>query len=292
MESAEVIYQYAWLVPVLPLIGAALVGTGLISYNDATSKLRRHPSIFIVSLTGATMVLSFLLIWSQIQGHEPFAQMIEWASAGDFRLEMGYTIDHLAALMLVIVTTVAFLVMVYTHGYMAHDPGYVRFYAYLSLFSSSMLGLVISPNLLQVYVFWELVGMCSYLLIGFWYERKGAADACQKAFVTNRVGDFGLLLGMLAIFWATGSFDFDVMGERLTDLVNTGSLERLAMVSMFAVWCFLGPWRSRLSSPCMSGCPTPWKARLPFRLSSTPPPWWLLGSSWWLACIRSSRTFL
>jgi hypothetical protein len=87
-----------------------------------------------------------------------------------------------------------------------------------------MLGLVISPNLLQVYVFWELVGMCSYLLIGFWYDRKAAADACQKAFVTNRVGDFGLLLGMLAIFWATGSFDFDIMGERLTDLVNTGTL--------------------------------------------------------------------
>jgi NAD(P)H-quinone oxidoreductase subunit 5 len=240
MESAEVIYQYAWLVPVLPLIGAALVGTGLVSYNDATNKLRKASSIFIVSLTGATMVLSFLLIWSQIQGHAPFTRMIEWASAGDFRLEMGYTIDHLAALMLVIVSTVAFLVMVYTHGYMAHDPGYVRFYAYLSLFSSSMLGLVISPNLLQVYVFWELVGMCSYLLIGFWYERKPAADACQKAFVTNRVGDFGLLLGMLAIFWATGSFDFDVMGERLTDLVNTGALSG-AMAAVFAVLVFLGP---------------------------------------------------
>jgi NAD(P)H-quinone oxidoreductase subunit 5 len=240
MESAEVIYQYAWLVPVLPLIGAALVGTGLVSYSDATNKLRKASSIFIVSLTGATMVLSFLLVWSQIQGHAPFTRMIEWASAGDFRLEMGYTIDHLAALMLVIVSTVAFLVMVYTHGYMAHDPGYVRFYAYLSLFSSSMLGLVISPNLLQVYVFWELVGMCSYLLIGFWYERKPAADACQKAFVTNRVGDFGLLLGMLAIFWATGSFDFDVMGERLTDLVNTGALSG-AMAAVFAVLVFLGP---------------------------------------------------
>jgi NAD(P)H-quinone oxidoreductase subunit 5 len=240
MESAEAIYQYAWLIPVLPLIGAAVVGTGLISYSDATSKLKQASAIFIVSLTGAAMVLSFLLLWSQIQGHEPFAQMIEWASAGDFRLEMGYTIDHLASLMLVIVTTVAFLVMVYTHGYMAHDPGYVRFYAYLSLFSSSMLGLVISPNLLQVYVFWELVGMCSYLLIGFWYDRKAAADACQKAFVTNRVGDFGLLLGMLAIFWATGSFDFDIMGERLTDLVNTGTLSG-GMVAIFAVLVFLGP---------------------------------------------------
>ena len=240
MELIEPIYQYAWLVPVLPLVGAAIVGTGLISYSQTTSTLRRPSAVFIVSLTGAAMVLSFLLFFSQVQGHEAYTRTIEWASAGDFTLTMGYTIDHVASLMLVIVTTVAFLVMVYTDGYMAHDPGYVRFYSYLSLFSSSMLGLVISPNLLQIYVFWELVGMCSYLLIGFWYGRDGAADACQKAFITNRVGDFGLLLGMLAIFWATGSFEFDVMGERLTTLVETGSLTA-GVVTIFALLVFLGP---------------------------------------------------
>ncbi|NEQ32887.1 MAG: NAD(P)H-quinone oxidoreductase subunit F, partial [Leptolyngbya sp. SIO4C5] len=167
----ETLYQYAWLVPVLPLLGAMVLGIGLISYSKLTSQLRQVSSAFIVTLTGAAMVLSCALFWSQVQGHAPYTQMFEWASAGDFQLSMGYTIDHLASLMLVIVTTVAFLVMVYTDGYMAHDPGYVRFYAYLSLFSSSMLGLVVSPNLIQVYVFWELVGMCSYLLIGFWYNR-------------------------------------------------------------------------------------------------------------------------
>jgi NAD(P)H-quinone oxidoreductase subunit 5 len=240
MELIEPIYQYAWLVPVLPLVGAAIVGTGLISYSQTTSTLRRPSAVFIVSLTGAAMVLSFLLFFSQVQGHEAYTRTIEWASAGDFTLTMGYTIDHLASLMLVIVTTVAFLVMVYTDGYMAHDPGYVRFYSYLSLFSSSMLGLVISPNLLQIYVFWELVGMCSYLLIGFWYGRDGAADACQKAFITNRVGDFGLLLGMLALFWATGSFEFDIMGERLTALVENGSLTA-GVATIFAVLIFLGP---------------------------------------------------
>ncbi len=240
MELIEPIYQYAWLVPVLPLVGAAIVGTGLISYSQTTSTLRRPSAVFIVSLTGAAMVLSFLLFFSQAQGHEAYTYTLEWASAGDFKLTMGYTIDHLASLMLVIVTTVAFLVMVYTDGYMAHDPGYVRFYAYLSLFSSSMLGLVISPNLLQIYVFWELVGMCSYLLIGFWYGREGAADACQKAFITNRVGDFGLLLGMLAIFWATGSFEFEVMGDRLTALVENGTLTA-GVVSIFAILVFLGP---------------------------------------------------
>ncbi|YAI81254.1 MAG: NAD(P)H-quinone oxidoreductase subunit 5 [cyanobacterium endosymbiont of Rhopalodia sterrenbergii] len=237
---SEPLYEYAWLIPVLPLIGAMLVGLGLISFNQGTNRLRQINAVFIISLLGASMVMSFTLLWSQIQGHADYTRMIEWAAAGNFRLNMGYTIDHLSALMNVIVTTVAFLVMVYTDGYMAHDSGYVRFYAYLSIFSASMLGLVISPNLVQVYIFWELVGMCSYLLIGFWFDRKAAADACQKAFVTNRVGDFGLLLGMLGLYWATGSFDFHIMGERLEELISVGTIAP-ALAAIFAVLVFLGP---------------------------------------------------
>ena len=236
----EVIYQYAWLIPVLPLVGAMLVGLGLISMNQVTNAARKLNAAFIISLVGIAMGWSFALLWSQIQGHPTYIRTIEWASAGNFHLNMGYTIDHLTALMLVIVTTVAFLVMVYTDGYMAHDPGYVRFYAYLSLFGSSMLGLVISPNLVQIYIFWELVGMCSYLLVGFWYDRKSAADAAQKAFVTNRVGDFGLLLGILGLYWATGSFDFQVMGDRLAQLVQSGSISN-ALAILFAILVFLGP---------------------------------------------------
>jgi len=236
----EAIYQYAWLIPVLPLVGAMLVGLGLISLNQATNRLRQLNAVLVVSLLGAAMGLSLALLWSQIQGHAPYVRTFEWAAAGSFHLNMGYTIDHLTALMLVIVTTVAFLVMVYTDGYMAHDPGYVRFYAYLSLFSSSMLGLVVSPNLVQIYVFWELVGMCSYLLVGFWYDRKAAADAAQKAFVVNRVGDFGLLLGILGLYWATGSFEFEVIGDRLQALVQSGALSSVFAV-LFAVLVFLGP---------------------------------------------------
>jgi NAD(P)H-quinone oxidoreductase subunit 5 len=236
----EFIYQYAWLIPVLPLAGAMLIGMGLVSYGKTVNQFRQGSAAFVVSLIGAAMVFSFALLWSQIQGHPPYNRIIEWAAAGDFHLTMGYTIDHLTSLMLVIVTTVAFLVMIYTDGYMAHDPGYVRFYAYLSLFSSSMLGLVVSPNLVQVYIFWELVGMCSYLLIGFWYDRKAAADACQKAFVTNRVGDFGLLLGILALYWATGSFEFNEIGDRLQELVQSGSLS-VGLASFFAILVFLGP---------------------------------------------------
>ncbi len=236
----EPLYQYAWLVPVLPLVGAMLVGLGLITLNKSTNRLRQLNAVLIVSLLGASMVLSFALLWSQFHGHEPFTHTLEWAAAGNFHLTMGYTVDHLTALMLVIVTTVAFLVMIYTDGYMAHDSGYVRFYAYLSLFSSSMLGLVVSPNLVQVYIFWELVGMCSYLLVGFWYDRKAAADASQKAFVVNRVGDFGLLLGILGLYWATGSFEFDVMGAHLESFVESGYIG-VGLAALFAVLVFLGP---------------------------------------------------
>jgi len=236
----DAIYEYAWIIPVLPLMGAALVGLGLISFNQDTNKLRKVASGFLVSLIGTAMVLSFGILASQVGGHAPVVKMFEWAAAGDFHLEMGYIVDPLTSMMLVVVTTVAFLVMIYTDGYMAHDPSYVRFYAYLSLFSSSMLGLVISPNLVQVYVFWELVGMCSYLLIGFWYDRKAAADACQKAFVVNRVGDFGLLLGILGLFWATRSFDFEIMGNRLQGLVETGAISG-SLAALLAILVFLGP---------------------------------------------------
>ncbi len=233
-------YQYAWLIPLLPLAAALIIGAGLISFNKSTNKLRSLWSTLSVSATGGAMVMAFNLLWSQIQGHDPYLYTFEWAQAGTFHLNMGFVIDHLTAMMLVIVTTVAFLVQIYTDGYMAHDPSYVRFYAYLSLFTSSMLGLVISPNLVQIYIFWELVGMCSYLLIGFWFDRKGAADACQKAFVTNRVGDFGLLLGLLGLYWATGTFEFTEMGEKLTQLVESGGLS-VGLATLFAILVFMGP---------------------------------------------------
>ncbi len=233
-------YQYAWLIPLLPLAAALIIGTGLITFNKSTNKLRSLWSVLSVSATGGAMVMAINLLWSQIQGHDPYLYTFEWAQAGSFHLNMGFVIDHLTALMLVIVTTVAFLVQIYTDGYMAHDPSYVRFYAYLSLFTSSMLGLVISPNLVQIYIFWELVGMCSYLLIGFWFDRKGAADACQKAFVTNRVGDFGLLLGILGLYWATGTFEFTEMGSRLSELVESGALS-VGLAILFAILVFMGP---------------------------------------------------
>ncbi len=236
----EFIYTYAWLIPVYPLVAAFLLGLGILVFNAWTRSNRSLAAFLSVFATGTAMVHAFALLVSQVGGHETVLKTITWAQAGSFLVDMGFVVDHLSAMMLVVVTTVAFLVQIYSDGYMAHDPGYVRFYAYLSLFTSSMLGLVVSPNLVQIYIFWELVGMCSYLLIGFWYERQAAAEAAQKAFVVNRVGDFGLLLGILGFYWISGTFGFEELARNVAQMVANGAVSS-SLVALFAVLVFLGP---------------------------------------------------
>ncbi|NQV10475.1 MAG: NAD(P)H-quinone oxidoreductase subunit 5 [Cyanobacteria bacterium] len=245
MTSAS---ELAWLIPVLPLLGAALIGLSLISFNRTINRLRKPVAVFLISCVGAAAVLSYAVLIEQIGGAPPTEVLFDWASAGSFNLQMGFRVDALGAVMLALVTTIALLVMVYSDGYMAHDKSYVRFFTYLALFSSSMLGLVISPNLLEIYVFWELVGMSSYLLIGFWYDRDGAANAAQKAFVVNRVGDFGLLLGILGLFWATGSFGFEEIGLRLSEALADGSVSHPAAV-ILCLLVFMGPMAKSAQFP-------------------------------------------
>ncbi len=240
--------EIAWLIPVLPLVGACLSGLGLLSFNRTVNRLRKPVALLLISCVGAAAVLSYAVLAEQLAGAGPTEMLFNWASAGNFNLPMGFRVDALGAVMLSLVTTIAVLVMVYSHGYMAHDKGYVRFFTYLALFSSSMLGLVISPNLLEIYVFWELVGMCSYLLVGFWYDRDGAAHAAQKAFVVNRVGDFGLLLGILGLFWATGSFGFEEIGARLSGAVASGSLSTGVAV-LLCLLVFMGPMAKSAQFP-------------------------------------------
>ncbi len=236
----ESISQYAWLIPIFPLAGSLLIGIGLISFRRATNILRWRYSFLIIALLGISLILSCLILFSQINATPSYQWIFQWIVTNNFLLEIGYFVDPLTAVMLVIVTTVAILVLIYTDGYMSYDEGYVRFFAYLSLFTTSMLGLVLSPNLLQIYVFWELVGMCSYLLIGFWFTRPAAADACQKAFVTNRVGDFGLLLGILGFYWMTGSFEFDVISMKLLQLAEYDNFNTQLAI-FFGFLIFLGP---------------------------------------------------
>ena len=240
--------EIAWLIPLLPLLGALASGLGLIGFNQGMNRLKKPVAIILLTCVGASAVLSFAVLFEQISNPHSVQHLFVWASAGDFTLPMGYVVDPLGSVMLALVTTIALLVMIYSHGYMAHDKGYVRFFTYLALFSSSMLGLIISPNLLEIYVFWELVGMCSYLLVGFWYDRDGAAHAAQKAFVVNRVGDFGLLLGILGLFWATGTFDFNGIAIGLSDAISSGNVpEWAALVLCFLV--FLGPMAKSAQFP-------------------------------------------
>mgnify|MGYP000196686706 CR=1 FL=1 len=148
MPSAE---ELAWLIPVLPLFGAVLTGLGLISFNRTINRLRKPVALLLISCVGAAAALSYSILFNQLNGAPPVEHLFVWASAGNFVLPMGYVVDPLGAVMLALVTTIALLVLVYSHGYMAHDKGYVRFFTYLALFSSSMLGLIISPNLLEIY---------------------------------------------------------------------------------------------------------------------------------------------
>ena len=240
--------ELAWLIPVLPLLGAVITGLGLISFNRTINRLRKPVALLLISCIGAAAVISYAVLLEQLSGAPPVEHLFVWASAGEFILPMGYVIDPLASVMLALVTTVALLVMIYSHGYMAHDKSYVRFFTYLAIFSSSMLGLVVSPNLLEIYVFWELVGMSSYLLVGFWYDRDGAAHAAQKAFVVNRVGDFGLLLGILGLFWATGSFDFQGIADGLAAGVSSGMVPGWAALAL-CLFVFMGPMAKSAQFP-------------------------------------------
>ena len=240
--------EIAWIIPVLPLIGAVLSGLGLISVNKRINQLREVVSISLISFVGVSAVISYKALLEQINGYRSVEKLFVWASAGDFTIPMGFILDPLGSVMLALVTTITLLVMIYSHGYMAHDKGYVRFFTYLALFSSSMLGLIISPNLLEIYVFWELVGMCSYLLVGFWYDRDGAAHAAQKAFVVNRVGDFGLLLGILGLFWATKSFDFNEIALGISNSISDKSLPLWAAL-LLCFLVFLGPMAKSAQFP-------------------------------------------
>nr|QBE87860.1 NADH-plastoquinone oxidoreductase subunit 5 [Corbichonia decumbens] len=223
----EHIYQYAWIIPFIPLPVPLLIGVGLLLFPTATKNLRRIWAFSSISLLSIVMIFSMKLSIQQINSHSIYQYVWSWTINNDFSLEFGYLIDPLTSIMSMLITTVAILVLIYSDNYMSHDQGYLRFFAYMSFFNTSMLGLVTSSNLIQIYIFWELVGMCSYLLIGFWFTRPIAANACQKAFVTNRVGDFGLLLGILGLYWITGTFEFRDLFEIFNNLINNNEINLL-----------------------------------------------------------------
>jgi NADH-quinone oxidoreductase subunit L len=192
------------LIPLLPLAAAAVAGL-------LRHQVGRSGAHWVTILgVGASFALSAWVLYQQVfLGLESVNYSVyTWMVSDGIRFEVGFLVDHLTSLMMCVVTFVSLMVHIYTIGYMADDPGYQRFFSYIALFTFSMLMLVMANNFMQLFFGWEAVGLVSYLLIGFWFKRESAIFANLKAFLVNRVGDFGFLLGIAAVLYATGSLDY------------------------------------------------------------------------------------
>ncbi|MEA3297826.1 MAG: NADH-quinone oxidoreductase subunit L, partial [candidate division Zixibacteria bacterium] len=224
--------EYLFLVPVIPLIGFLINGLLL-------GRLPRPIVSFVACASvGLSFILSILLFF-ELKGMPPEARIIEqvlfpWISSGSLHVNIGFLLDPLSAVMILVVSGVGFLIHIYSVGYIHHDPCFGRYFTYLNLFMFAMLTLVLADNFLFMFVGWEGVGLCSYLLIGFWFEKKSASDAGKKAFIVNRIGDLGFLIGMFIVFWQVGSLDFRiVMQSAPAVFVAGGTLITAACLLMF-----------------------------------------------------------
>jgi NADH-quinone oxidoreductase subunit L len=228
--------DYVWLIPLFPAIGFLINGF----FGKRLGK-------GVVSVVGpAAIGLAFLtaiLIFFDLLGRPPAERIFEkelfdWVVSGNFRTVIGYQIDPLSIVMVLVVTGVSFLIHIYSVGYMHDDPGFTRYFTYLNLFVFMMLNLVLGNNFLLMFVGWEGVGLCSYLLIGFWYEKDSASNAGKKAFVVNRVGDFGFLLGMFLLFTSLGKHGIWTLD--FTEVFKNAHLLDVGTVTAITILLFVG----------------------------------------------------
>jgi NADH-quinone oxidoreductase subunit L len=220
--------EAAWLVPLFPL-AAFLV---LLSFGRG---MRSWAPYVGAAGTLCSLVLSILVLLEGVEYQDRF----DWIKTGGLTLSIGYEITHLTTLMLVIVSLVSFLVCVYSAGYMKEDERLTVFYSYISLFVFAMLGLVIADNILMLYICWELVGMCSFLLVGFWYQKPEAKAAAKKAFIVTRIGDAGLLLAVILLFWYMPSHALDFAGIQNVFQSQSGVVDD-GIVTLIALLIFMG----------------------------------------------------
>jgi NADH-quinone oxidoreductase subunit L len=212
--------QPLYLIPLFPLIGFLLNGLLI-------GKLPRKLISFIgCASVGLSLIFGIKFFFDLLalpESSRVFENILfTWIPSGQFNVDIGFLFDPLSAVMVLVVSGVGFIIHVYSIGYMHDDPGYGRYFTYLNLFVFSMLLLVMANNYLLMFVGWEGVGLCSYLLIGFWFEKKSASDAGKKAFIVNRIGDFGFLIGLFIIFWNVGSLHFMTVFERAPEIFIAG----------------------------------------------------------------------
>ena len=227
----------SYLIVFLPLIGAIL-GYGLKFFGD------RYSEVITTSFLFLSAILSIIIFYNGIfYGEYKNYKIIEWISSGSLKVDWSINIDPLSSIMLVVVTSISSLVHLYSIGYMSHDPNKPRFMSYLSLFTFAMLMLVVSDNFLQLFFGWEGVGLCSYLLIGFWYKKNSANNAAIKAFLVNRVGDFGLAIGIFLIFNYFGTLNYNEVFvkvvENSTKEINFLGLN-INLITLISLTLFIG----------------------------------------------------
>ena len=215
--------RLVWLIPLFPLVGTLI--------NAVFGRFIGHKAHWIaVPAVLASFVTSCLVFGRVWHGETWTGDLFPWVVAGSFKAPVTAQVDQLTAVMLLAVTGVGFLIHLYSAGYMHDDDGYARFFTYMNLFVFSMVMLVLAGNFLLFYVFWEAVGLCSYLLIGFWYEKKSASDAGKKAFIVNRVGDFGFGLGVMLIWVTFGTLQFGEVFAKADASVSTNTYLAIALL--------------------------------------------------------------
>jgi len=220
--------ELIWLVPGFPLLGVII--NGLFGQTHIRDKAHR----VAVPAVGLSCLVALLISFQVFAGQTLDLILYPWVVAGDLHVPVGFLVDPLSTVMMLTVTLVGFLVHVYSIRYMYGDPGYARYFTYLNLFLFAMLVLVLADNYLLMFLGWEGVGLCSYLLIGFWYERKSATDAGNKAFIVNRIGDAGFLLGLFLIWTTFGSMRFAEVFPRAEQGLEAGStLATLITLALF-----------------------------------------------------------
>lgn len=235
--------NYVYLVPLFPFLGFLINGLIRLSQKapfEEKSSVRNLVGWIGCASVGLSFLTSIIIFFqlSALPAGERVVQKIvfPWILSGKFHVDLGFLLDPLSSVMILVVSGVGFFIHVYSIGYMAEDKGYARYFSYLNLFTFFMLMLVLSNNFLLLYLGWEGVGLCSYLLIGFWYEKKSASDAGKKAFIVNRIGDFGFALGVMLIFWTFGSLNFADVFENAPHVLAAGG----GLVTAMTLLLFMG----------------------------------------------------
>ncbi len=226
--------QAIWLIFLLPVFSFIIISLFVRPFVKPESRVAGYITIAAISGSLALSLWALSAVMAAPH-HELLVPDISWVVIGnELNIHLGVIMDSLTAVMLLVVTIVSLMVQIYSQGYMHGDPGYHRYYAWMSLFTASMLGVVLADSLLLVFVFWEMVGLCSYLLIGFWFHRPSAANAAKKAFIVTRLGDFGFLAAILLLFTRTGTFDIAELHSLAISGALAGTVLTWAAIGIFS----------------------------------------------------------